>query len=125
MIERVIGRTRVGLPETIGRPPRGAAWAGDAGAVGAESLERRLIGAATVGSCWAAGASSFDAALVSSGPEAGPASFAGACLADLLHDEPRRLTLAKAGFDRAKEFTWSSSAEVHVSTWNRVSATPL
>jgi len=41
-------------------------------------------------------------------------------LADLLHDEPRRLTLAKAGFERAKEFTWSSSAEVHVATWNRV-----
>ena len=43
-------------------------------------------------------------------------------LADLLHDEPRRLTLAKAGFDRAKEFKWSSSAEVHVATWNRVAA---
>ena len=43
-------------------------------------------------------------------------------LADLLHDEPRRLTLAKAGFDRAKEFTWASSAEVHVNTWTRVSA---
>ena len=39
---------------------------------------------------------------------------------DLLHDEPRRVTLAKAGFDRAKEFTWASSAEVHVATWNRV-----
>jgi glycosyltransferase involved in cell wall biosynthesis len=43
-------------------------------------------------------------------------------LADLLHDEPRRVTLAKAGFDRAKEFTWASSAEVHVNTWTRVSA---
>jgi glycosyltransferase involved in cell wall biosynthesis len=43
-------------------------------------------------------------------------------LADLLHDEQRRLTLAKAGFDRAKEFTWASSAEVHVTTWNRVAA---
>jgi len=43
-------------------------------------------------------------------------------LAGLLHDEPRRLTLAKAGFERAKEFTWSSSAEVHVTTWNRVAA---
>jgi glycosyltransferase involved in cell wall biosynthesis len=43
-------------------------------------------------------------------------------LADLLHDEQRRITLAKAGFDRAKEFTWASSAEVHVNTWNRVSA---
>ena len=28
------------------------------------------------------------------------------------------MTLAKAGFDRAKEFTWESSAEVHVATWN-------
>ena len=35
-------------------------------------------------------------------------------LAALLHDEQRRITLAKAGFDRAKEFTWASSAEVHV-----------
>jgi glycosyltransferase involved in cell wall biosynthesis len=43
-------------------------------------------------------------------------------LADLLHDEPRRVTLAKAGFDRAKEFSWSTSAEVHVATWNRVAA---
>ncbi len=43
-------------------------------------------------------------------------------LADLLHDEPRRATLAKAGFDRAKEFTWQSSAEVHVTTWKRVAA---
>jgi hypothetical protein len=32
------------------------------------------------------------------------------------------LTLAKAGFDRAKEFTWASSAEVHVNTWSRVSS---
>jgi hypothetical protein len=30
------------------------------------------------------------------------------------------MTLAKAGFDRAKEFTWESSAEVHVTTWKRV-----
>ena len=35
-------------------------------------------------------------------------------LAALLDDEPRRLALAKAGFDRAKEFTWESSAEVHL-----------
>jgi hypothetical protein len=32
------------------------------------------------------------------------------------------MTLAKAGFDRAKEFNWSTSAEVHVATWNRVAA---
>ncbi|HEX2357640.1 MAG TPA: glycosyltransferase family 1 protein [Micromonosporaceae bacterium] len=40
-------------------------------------------------------------------------------LAALLDDEPRRLALAKAGFDRAKEFTWESSAEVHIAAWNR------
>jgi glycosyltransferase involved in cell wall biosynthesis len=43
-------------------------------------------------------------------------------LAALLDDEPRRLALAKAGFDRAKEFTWDSSAEVHVAAWNRAVA---
>jgi hypothetical protein len=37
----------------------------------------------------------------------------------LLDDEPRRLALAKAGFDRAKEFTWESSAEVHLAAWSR------
>ncbi|MFD0785437.1 glycosyltransferase, partial [Micromonospora azadirachtae] len=40
-------------------------------------------------------------------------------LAALLDDEPRRLSLAKAGFDRAKEFTWESSAEVHIAAWSR------
>ena len=35
-------------------------------------------------------------------------------LGALLDDEPRRLALAKAGADRAKEFTWESSAEVHL-----------
>jgi glycosyltransferase involved in cell wall biosynthesis len=40
-------------------------------------------------------------------------------LAALLDDEPRRLALAKAGFDRAKEFTWESSAEVHLAAWSR------
>jgi hypothetical protein len=43
-------------------------------------------------------------------------------LAALLLDEPRRITLAKAGFDRAKEFTWASSAEAHVATWHRVTS---
>jgi glycosyltransferase involved in cell wall biosynthesis len=42
-------------------------------------------------------------------------------LAALLDDEPRRLALAKAGFDRAKEFTWESSAEVHLAAWHRAS----
>jgi glycosyltransferase involved in cell wall biosynthesis len=40
-------------------------------------------------------------------------------LGALLDDEPRRLALAKAGFDRAKEFTWESSAEVHIAAWSR------
>ncbi|MEN3308640.1 MAG: hypothetical protein V7603_4842 [Micromonosporaceae bacterium] len=40
----------------------------------------------------------------------------------LLDDENRRLTLAKAGFDRAKEFTWESSAEVHLAAWARAVA---
>jgi glycosyltransferase involved in cell wall biosynthesis len=43
-------------------------------------------------------------------------------LGELLDDEPRRLALAKAGFDRAKEFTWSSSAEVHLAAWSRAAA---
>ncbi|GAA5195175.1 glycosyltransferase family 1 protein [Rugosimonospora acidiphila] len=40
-------------------------------------------------------------------------------LGALLDDETRRLDLAKAGFDRAKEFTWESSAEVHLAAWAR------
>jgi glycosyltransferase involved in cell wall biosynthesis len=40
-------------------------------------------------------------------------------LGALLGDEPRRTALAKAGFDRAKEFTWDSSADVHISAWRR------
>jgi glycosyltransferase involved in cell wall biosynthesis len=43
-------------------------------------------------------------------------------LGALLDDEARRLALAKAGFDRAKEFTWESSAEVHVAAWSRAAA---
>jgi glycosyltransferase involved in cell wall biosynthesis len=43
-------------------------------------------------------------------------------LGELLDDESRRLTLAKAGFDRAKEFTWNSSAEVHLASWARAAA---
>ncbi|MCW6004857.1 glycosyltransferase family 4 protein [Micromonospora sp. CPCC 205371] len=49
-----------------------------------------------------------------------PAQIA-ADLGALLDDEARRLALAKAGFDRAKEFTWESSAEVHVAAWRRAS----
>jgi glycosyltransferase involved in cell wall biosynthesis len=40
-------------------------------------------------------------------------------LADLLGDEGRRASLGKAGLDRAKEFTWESSAEVHIAAWSR------
>ncbi|GAB7040316.1 MULTISPECIES: glycosyltransferase family 4 protein [Catenuloplanes] len=43
-------------------------------------------------------------------------------LTALLDDEPRRRALAKAGFDRAKEFTWESSADVHVAAWTRAAA---
>jgi glycosyltransferase involved in cell wall biosynthesis len=37
----------------------------------------------------------------------------------LLDDEPRRKTLAAAGLTRAREFTWASSAEVHLAAWTR------
>jgi len=40
-------------------------------------------------------------------------------LAALLDDEPRRKTLAAAGLARAREFTWASSAEVHLNAWAR------
>ncbi len=40
-------------------------------------------------------------------------------LTELLDDEQRRVTLAKAGFDRAKEFTWEASAEAHLASWRR------
>ena len=43
-------------------------------------------------------------------------------LAELLDDEPRRLALAKAGIERAREFTWESSAEVHLASWTRAAA---
>ncbi len=40
-------------------------------------------------------------------------------LGALLDDELRRTTLAKAGVERAKEFSWESSADVHLAAWNR------
>ncbi|MDG6105512.1 glycosyltransferase family 4 protein [Dactylosporangium aurantiacum] len=40
-------------------------------------------------------------------------------LAALLDDNERRTALAKAGAARAKEFTWESSAEVHLAAWAR------
>jgi len=45
-------------------------------------------------------------------------------LAALLDDMERRNALAKAGAARAKEFTWESSAEVHLAAWARA-AGPL
>jgi glycosyltransferase involved in cell wall biosynthesis len=43
-------------------------------------------------------------------------------LAALLDDEPRRLALADAGLSRAKEFTWDTSAEVHMGAWARATS---
>jgi glycosyltransferase involved in cell wall biosynthesis len=40
-------------------------------------------------------------------------------LGALLDDEARRSTLAEAGLARAKEFSWDSSAEVHLAAWAR------
>jgi glycosyltransferase involved in cell wall biosynthesis len=40
-------------------------------------------------------------------------------LGSLLDDEPRRAALAAAGLSRAKEFSWDSSAEVHLAAWAR------
>jgi glycosyltransferase involved in cell wall biosynthesis len=40
-------------------------------------------------------------------------------LAALLDDKPRRLSLAAAGLARAREFSWDSSAEVHLTAWAR------
>ncbi|WP_432979798.1 glycosyltransferase family 4 protein [Dactylosporangium sp. CA-233914] len=43
-------------------------------------------------------------------------------LAALLDDTERRNALAKAGAARAKEFTWESSAEVHLAAWARAAS---
>jgi glycosyltransferase involved in cell wall biosynthesis len=43
-------------------------------------------------------------------------------LAALLDDEPRRLDLGRRGYERASEFTWEQSAEVHVAAWARAAA---
>ncbi|GGK15231.1 glycosyl transferase [Pilimelia terevasa] len=47
-----------------------------------------------------------------------PAQIA-ADLAALLDDAPRRERLAAAGLSRAAEFTWASSADVHLASWRR------
>jgi glycosyltransferase involved in cell wall biosynthesis len=47
------------------------------------------------------------------------ADVIGADLAALLDDEARRDELSAAGRARASEFTWRSSAEVHLSAWVR------
>jgi glycosyltransferase involved in cell wall biosynthesis len=41
-------------------------------------------------------------------------------LAALLHDDSARLALAAAGVARAREFSWDSSAEVHLAAWARL-----
>jgi glycosyltransferase involved in cell wall biosynthesis len=43
-------------------------------------------------------------------------------LGALLDDESRRVRLVEAGLARAKEFTWDSSAEVHLSAWARATS---
>jgi glycosyltransferase involved in cell wall biosynthesis len=43
-------------------------------------------------------------------------------LGGLLDDEPRRLALAAAGVNRAREFSWDSSADVHLASWARAAA---
>jgi glycosyltransferase involved in cell wall biosynthesis len=43
-------------------------------------------------------------------------------LAALLDDEPRRVDLGRRGYERASEFTWEQSAEVHVAAWARAAA---
>ncbi len=40
-------------------------------------------------------------------------------LARLLDDAPRRHALSAAGVARAKEFTWDTSADVHLAAWSR------
>ena len=40
-------------------------------------------------------------------------------LGALLDDEARRSALGEAGLARAKEFSWDSSAEVHLAAWMR------
>ncbi len=43
-------------------------------------------------------------------------------LGALLDDEDRRKDLAQRGYERAKEFTWEQSAEVHLAAWARAIA---
>jgi len=43
-------------------------------------------------------------------------------LGAMLADAPRRAALAEAGMARAQEFTWESSAEVHLAAWSRAAA---
>lgn len=47
----------------------------------------------------------------------------GADLAALLDDEQRRAELGRRAVARAKEFTWDSSAEVHLAAWSRATQT--
>ena len=43
-------------------------------------------------------------------------------LGNLLLDPERRIDLSRRGVERAKEFTWQSSAEAHLHSWGRAAA---
>ncbi|GAA1745952.1 glycosyltransferase family 1 protein [Luedemannella helvata] len=58
-------------------------------------------------------------AVAYTGPE--PDEIA-AALTRLLDDAHLRSSLAEAGLARAKEFSWDTSAEVHIMTWSKVAA---
>jgi glycosyltransferase involved in cell wall biosynthesis len=58
-------------------------------------------------------------AVAYTGPE--PDEIA-AALTRLLDDADLRSSLAAAGLSRAKEFSWDSSAEVHIMTWTKIAA---
>jgi glycosyltransferase involved in cell wall biosynthesis len=58
-------------------------------------------------------------AVAYTGPEPDEIAIA---LTRLLDDADLRSSLAAAGLARAKEFTWDSSAEIHVMTWSKVAA---
>lgn len=45
-----------------------------------------------------------------------------AALRALIEDEPRRAALSRSGQERAREFTWESSAQAHLQTYRRAGA---
>ncbi len=58
-------------------------------------------------------------AVAYTGPEPDEIAVA---LTRLLDDAHLRSSLAEAGLARAKEFSWDTSAEAHIMTWNKVAA---